>query len=150
MKKFLIIAFLSLAGPTCFAQGTSTTTPYKTELQKLLTLSGSEASFKVAIDQMIGTLKQQQSDIPAEFWTEMETELKKTSMTELLDLLLPVYQKHLSIDDLKQITAFYESPAGKKFAEKTPLILNGSMEAGKEWGMKIGQRVVDKIKEKYN
>lgn len=150
MKKFLMIAFLSLAGSACFAQGTSTTTPYKTELQKLLTLSGSEASFKVAINQMVVSLKQQQPNIPAEFWTEMEAELKKTSMTELLDLLLPIYQEYLNIDDLKQITAFYESPAGKKFAEKTPLILNASMEAGKEWGMKIGQRVVDRIKEKYN
>lgn len=147
MKKILMIALLSLASTVCFGQNT---TDYKTTLQKLLNVSGSEASYKVAIDKMLGMLKQQKPDIPEEFWTEMDTEMKKSSMTELIDLLLPVYQKHLSLNDLKQIIIFYESPAGKKFAEKTPLILNDSMEAGKEWGMKIGQRVVDKIKEKYN
>lgn len=147
MKKILMIALFSLASTVCFAQSN---TDYKATLQKLLNVSGSEASYKIAIDKMLGMLKQQKPDIPEEFWTEMDTEMKKSSMTELIDLLLPVYQKHLSLNDLKQIIIFYESPAGKKFAEKTPFILNDSMEAGKEWGMKLGQRVVDRIKEKYN
>jgi len=147
MKKILIIALLSLASSLCFGQNTA---DYKSTLQKLLNVSGSEASYKVAIDKMLGMLKQQKPGIPEEFWTEMNTEMKKSSITELIDLLLPVYQKHLSLNDLQQIIIFYETPAGKKFAEKTPFILSDSMEAGKEWGMKIGQRVIDKIKEKYN
>lgn len=147
MKKILIIAFLSLTSLFCFGQND---TEYKSALQKLMAISGSEKSYQVAIEQMMATLKQQKSDVPDTFWTEIETEFKKSAMTELLDLLLPVYQKHLTLADVKEITAFYETPSGKKFAEKTPLILNDSMVVGREWGMMIGKRVVDKIKEKYN
>jgi hypothetical protein len=37
---------------------------------------------------------------------------------------------------------------GKKFAEKTPLITKESILAGQEWGKQIGQKVVDRLKDK--
>ena len=123
---------------------------YKTAVQKMLSASGSEKTFKASISQMLSMMKQQKSEIPNEFWVTMEDEMKKTSMTDLVDLLIPVYQKHLTLDDINQLISFYQSPVGKKFAEKTPFITQESMAAGQQWGMKIGQKIVEKIKEKYN
>lgn len=62
--------------------------------------------------------------------------------------MLPIYQKHLTEADLHGIIAFYDTPVGKKFAEKTPLITLESMIAGQEWGLQIGQQVIDKLKNK--
>ncbi|NEW84922.1 MAG: DUF2059 domain-containing protein, partial [Mariniphaga sp.] len=49
--------------------------------------------------------------------------------------LIPVYKKHFTQDDVKAIIAFYESPAGNKLAEKTPLIAVEAMQSSQAWGM---------------
>ncbi|MDF1698358.1 MAG: DUF2059 domain-containing protein [Saprospiraceae bacterium] len=120
---------------------------YKEVLNTLLEVSGTEANYKVAIDQMLPMFKQQYSSVPEETWMELDKEFKSISIASLVDLLVPVYQKHLTIDDLKEVIAFYNTPIGKKFAEKSPFITQESMQVGQEWGMKIGQKVANKMSE---
>ena len=69
-------------------------------------------------------------------------------MDELADMLAPVYEKHMTENDLKKIIEFYQTPVGKKYAEKTPLITQESMQVGQQWGMRIGQKVMERLKEK--
>jgi hypothetical protein len=78
----------------------------------------------------------------------LEKEFLKTSLDDLVDMLVPVYSKHLTLDDLQKIIDFYQTPAGKKYAEKTPLIMQESMQIGQQWGMKIGQKFQEKLQEK--
>lgn len=148
MKKILItLALVSIFAINGLAQNNA---EYKSAVQKMLTASGAENTFKASVTQMFGMMKQQQPQQSNDFWVSMENEILKTSIADLIELLVPVYQKHLSLDDINQLTAFYQSPIGKKFAEKTPLITQESMAAGQQWGMKIGQKIIDKIKEKSN
>ncbi|MFZ1805726.1 MAG: DUF2059 domain-containing protein, partial [Cyclobacteriaceae bacterium] len=100
------------------------------------------------ISQMFTMFKQQFSTVDEETWTSFETEFKNVSINELEDLLVPIYQKHMTIEDLKELIKFYETPVGKKFALKTPLIVQESMQVGQQWGMKIGQDFAKKMKEK--
>ena len=148
MKKILItLALVSIFAINGLAQNNA---EYKSAVQKMLTASGAENTFKASVTQMFGMMRQQQPQQSNDFWVSMENEILKTSIADLIELLVPVYQKHLSLDDINQLTAFYQSPIGKKFAEKTPLITQESMAAGQQWGMKIGQKIIDKIKEKSN
>lgn len=148
MKKILItLALVSLFAINGLAQNNA---EYKSAVQKMLTASGAENTFKASVTQMFGMMRQQQPQQSNDFWVSMENETLKTSIADLIELLVPVYQKHLSLDDINQLTAFYQSPIGRKFAEKTPLITQESMAAGQQWGMKIGQKIIDKIKEKSN
>jgi hypothetical protein len=121
---------------------------YKTTLKKLFRVSHTEETFDAAIKQMFKLYREQQSDIPAEIWTDFEKEMSKTSMDDLVDMLVPVYSKHLTIDDLNELIRFYESPVGRKYAEKNPLIMQESMQVGQEWGQKIGEEFAKKLKEK--
>jgi len=114
----------------------------------MMQISGSEAAYKGVVIQMVNMFKQQQPTVPEEFWNEFRTELDKLAFDELVDVVLPVYQKHLTEEDIKGVIAFYKTPAGKKFAEKTPVITQESMLAGQEWGKKVGETVVSKLKEK--
>ncbi|WP_036675535.1 DUF2059 domain-containing protein [Pedobacter heparinus] len=145
MKISILTVLLALVTTFSFGQENNT---YKSTLTKMMQVSGSEVTFKTAIDQMISMIKQQQSNIPNEFWDEFVTEINKDAIGKLVDLILPVYQKHLTEADLRQLIAFYETPIGKKFAEKTPLITRESMAAGQEWGRQIGEKVENKLKEK--
>ena len=74
--------------------------------------------------------------------------MMEKSMSDLVTMLTPVYQKHLTEKDLEEIISFYNTPVGKKLATSTPMITTESMQVGQKWGMEIGQKVVERMKEK--
>jgi len=145
MKKTVLSLLLLLSTTLSFSQDNSN---YKSSLKKMIQVSGSEVAYKGIVNQMITMFKQQQSNVPAEFWNEFAAEMNKDAVTQLVDMLTPIYQKHLTEADLQSVISFYETPAGKKFAEKTPLITQESMLAGQEWGKQIGARVIEKLQAK--
>jgi hypothetical protein len=145
MKKLIVvISFLIISSGEIFGQADS----YKVTLKKMLEVAGTEATFKVAIKQMFEMFKQQKTNVPDSFWVDFEKEFSTASMDDLVDMLSPIYQKHISEADLKKIIEFYQTPVGKKYAEKTPLIMQESMQVGQQWGMKIGERFQEKLKAK--
>lgn len=147
MKKlFTTLALLLFIGFA--AQAQSDDAAYKTALAKMFKVSGTEETYQVAIKQMFNMYKGQYSGVDADMWEGLEAEFNKTSMEELVDLLVPVYKKHLNIDDINKIVVFYESPAGKKLATKTPLIMQEAMQVGQKWGGEIGARFAKKMQEK--
>ena len=143
-KSIFVISILIVSLGQTFGQADS----YKVTLKKMLYVAGTEASFKVAIKQMFDMFKQQTTNVPDSIWVELEKEFSKTSMDELVDMLSPTYQKHMTEADLKKIIGFYQTPVGKKYAEKTPFIMQESMQVGQQWGMKIGQKFQERLKEK--
>ncbi|GAB4407207.1 MAG: DUF2059 domain-containing protein [Microscillaceae bacterium] len=121
---------------------------YRNKVKKMLELSGSEQMFKLSIKQMLETFKGMRSEVPAAFWDDFEVEVMKTSINDLVEMLTPVYFRHLSESDLDELITFYESPIGKKFVSKNPMIMQESMQVGQEWGQKLGEQVVKKLEEK--
>ncbi|WP_407427912.1 DUF2059 domain-containing protein [Arcticibacter sp.] len=145
MKKIVLSLILALITALSFSQESST---YKSSLKKMIQVSGSELAYSGIVNQMISMFKQQQSNVPVEFWDEFAAEMNKDAVGQLVDMLTPIYQKHLTEADLQSVISFYETPAGRKFAEKTPLITQESMLAGQEWGKQIGERVMEKLRAK--
>lgn len=146
MKKIVIsFSILAISLGSAVAQISD---GYKITLKKMLSVAGTEETFKVAIKQMFGMFKQQKANVPETVWSEFEQEFSKTSMDELVNMLAPVYNEHMTEADLAKMIEFYETPVGKKYAEKTPLIMQASMQVGQEWGMKMGREFQEKLKEK--
>lgn len=144
MKKLFIFLSVSLClSITTQAQSDE----YKAYLSKYFEVSGSSKTFEVAIKQTVQTMKGQSSGLSDETWNELEKEFLSTSMDDLVDKLLPVYENYLSINDLKAIIKFYESRVGKKLAANTPLITQESMQVGAQWGMELGEKVMRRIEE---
>lgn len=119
---------------------------YRSALKDYLEASNAMRSFGAAIDQMIGLQRQENSDLPAAFWDGLRSELL-LSVDDMVGMLTPVYERHLSIQDLQAVTAFYQSPAGIKFAEASPAVMQESMAVGAEWGGRIGERIMRRIQE---
>ncbi len=147
MKQILsFFTFICLANCFSYAQDADA---YSQTLQKMFEVSGSENTYKAVITQSFNMFRQQYAGkVEEDFWDEFEAEFMQTSMDDLVTMLSPIYQKHLNEDDLETIIEFYETPAGQKFAEKTPLITQESMQAGQEWGKKIGETFIQKMEEK--
>lgn len=121
---------------------------YQNALKDYLKATGSMQAFGVALDQMVDMQKQSNtSGLSDSFWNELRDEMA-LSLNDLVDMLAPLYEKHLTIEDLNNVTAFYRSPAGKKMAEVTPAILQESMQVGAKWGEAVGTRIAKRIEEK--
>ena len=95
---------------------------YQETLHKMLLLSGGLATVDTMVPQIIGMMKQQSPSVFSD---------------NLVKVYVPIYQKHLTLDDLKKIVAFYESPAGKKLGAVTPAITMEGMTAGQQLGMEL-------------
>jgi hypothetical protein len=144
-RLFTIIFLATLTSALTYAQSSS---EYAVRMTKLFEISGSEETYHAAIDQMFKGLRQQKTTIPDSVMAAYEKEFQKTSMQELIKMLQPVYEKHLSLTDINEIIRFYESPVGKKYADKTPMIMRESMQAGQQWGMKVANDFQEKMKAK--
>lgn len=124
-----------------------TDSTYLKVLSEMLDVSGAEANTNAVMDQLFTMFRTQYGDIPNTFWEEFEKEFRETSFNEFVTMCIPIYKKHLTIDDLQAAIDFYNSPAGKRIAEKTPLITTESMQVGQKWGMELSNKVLEKIKE---
>jgi hypothetical protein len=144
-KAFCALALLLFLASAGYSQQSNT---YKQTLIKMMEVSGSAQTFKASIDGMIKIFKSQKPDVPQEVWTEFEDTFVKSASLELVDMLLPVYQNHMTEADLKNLIIFYQTPTGKRFAEKSPLIIRDSMQVGQEWGARLGQVFAERLKEK--
>ena len=143
MKKMIAFLFLSFVFTVSnFAQNNA---EYSAALKKMFVVSGSNETYKMAIKQMISMYKAQ-STLNQDKLKSMEEEMLKTSMKDLTDKLVPVYQKYMTLSDINEMIKFYESPVGKKFARNNPLITQESMKIGQEWGMKMAQELKNKLK----
>ena len=158
MKKFIFLfSFLFVLTSTAIAQDPIIEPPqaeisdeFKAEMAKFLDNNGSEESYQSAIDQIFDMYAVQFAEVPKEYWDRIKKEMKEIGISELQELLVPVYAKHFTLEDLKAINAFYETPIGKKLGEKTPILTAESMQVGQTWGMQLANRILEKMeKEGY-
>jgi uncharacterized protein len=79
-----------------------------------------------------------------------DTVFAEFSPDELIDAIVPIYQKHLSKSDLEAIVAFYSSHAGQKVLKEMPGIMSESMEVGGQIGRSKMESVNRKIEEQLD
>jgi len=51
---------------------------------------------------------------------------------EMVDAMIPIYQRHLTKADLDSVIAFYSSPAGQKLLKEQPAMTAEAMKAGQD------------------
>lgn len=111
----------------------------------LLELTGAGKMGVQAADNMLTSFKTSYKEVPEQFWIDFKKELNPAA---LVNLMIPIYDKYYTEDDIKQLTDFYQTPIGKKVISNTPLIMQESMQAGQSWGQKIGEKVIENLKVK--
>lgn len=107
---------------------------YKSLLIEYMTAQGQFETFNATIDQM-GTM------MGVTIKDEDREEFTNDVMGSLIELLVPVYQKHFTVEDLKDAIQMYKTPIGKKISEKTPIIAQETMQASMQWGMELSQKM---------
>jgi hypothetical protein len=116
--------------------------PAKPEsVQKLMDISGAGELGKMMMSQMMPAMKQSIPDASEEFWQDVAAEM---NFDQLITSIIPVYQQHLSEDDIQAVLQFYATPAGKKLISSQPMIMQQSMQIGQQWGQSVFMKVMEK------
>lgn len=110
--------------------------------RELLEVTGGSEMGLQMMEQMMQSLAAGQPGISREF---SERFLEEVDPAELVELLVPVYVKHLTAAEMEATLEFYRSPAGQSILQKMPLVMEESMRLGQQWGMEVAQRVMEKL-----
>ncbi len=113
------------------------------DIRRLMVVSGTNNLAVEMMNQMIAVFQQGNTYVPDKFWKDFMSEVDPN---ELIEMCVPSYDKHFTHDEIKQLIAFYETPLGEKLVKTQPVIMQASMAAGQQWGDKLSERVLEKLK----
>lgn len=120
--------------------------------RELITSMGADAQFDTVIDTLLGglriSLRQQRPSAGAEIDDVMKrlVDKFKSRRSEVTDLTAPIYAEHFTVAELKELTAFYATPIGRKMVTSLPSISKRSIEVGMRWGQNIGREAAEEAK----
>lgn len=147
MKNFfLMLAVCFMAGMAVKAQDNKA---YEEAMVKMLEVSKTMEAMEQIAPQITAVVKQQvgSTNVPDSFWQELEQNMVNM-YDKILKAMLPVYQKYLTIEDIREITKFYETPVGKKLAAFNTKIAMEAMPIAQNIAMQTMQEFMENAKAK--
>ena len=160
MKRLFIAALLCLA--FCFAalaQQTDDAPATKEDVRRYFEVMHLHDMMLQMADAMAKPMHQMVHDeymkdkdkLPDDFEAQMNKVMdgmfKDIPWDELIQAMVPAYEKHLTKGDLDAITAFYSSPTGQKLLRETPAMVADSMQSVMPIMQKYMEKVQTKIQE---
>lgn len=103
--------------------------------------------------QMFQMLKAMRPDIPDRTLIVMDRELmglfseKMGGPDGLVEQVVPIYHKHLTHAEIRELIAFYETPIGRKTIAIMPQVVAESMQAGQRWGQALAPEIQRRVKD---
>lgn len=141
----LLAAFFALA-----AAGTVQAKPQQAtdkQVRELLDATGSAGMMHNMMEQMnarMGAFMQRALPcVPASYWQGFADDKAEK---DLIDRMIPIYQKHFTSADVAGLLKFYRTPLGKKVIHEMPKTMSEAMQVGQQWGRNRAQKMVDDLK----
>ena len=147
------VAIALLSAPAAFAQAAQPSASAMAAAKELVEVTGATTLFSPLIAGVVEQSKllylQQnpmlQKDLN-EIAEKMRTDLLPR-FQEVTDEIARQYATHFSEAELKEVLAFYKSPAGKKMLAEQPKVVNGSMQFAQDWANKLSTEVTAKMRD---
>jgi hypothetical protein len=107
---------------------------YRDLLTDFIKAQGQFETFNATIDQMTSMMGVTLNE-------DEKVEFTSDVMSSLIEMLVPIYKKHFTEQDLKDAIDLFKTPIGKKISEKSPIIAKESMQASMQWGMELSTKL---------
>ncbi len=86
--------------------------------------------------------------LPCVAATTVETSFSSTqAQDDILNRMVPVYQRHFTSADIQGLLTFYRSPLGQKVLREMPATMQEGMQIGRQWGQERAQAMVAQLKQ---
>ena len=76
------------------------------------------------------------------FFDKFHSKMDPAALTELV---VPIYDKYLSDEDVKGLIQLYQTPMGQKLITVLPKIAAESQQAGERWGQELGRQCMMEV-----
>ena len=147
-RSYFVVLSLVLGLVFGSVYGQEETTAKQADIKKLLGITGASNTGLRVFSQVIGMFQRAHSDVPEAVWMEMISEAETKVDAFVMEMLVPIYDKHLTHEDIKSLIAFYETPVGRKLLAVMPQMHHESRTAGEIWGREFARAVQEKLDEK--
>lgn len=154
MSKSLRLSLASMALAICMlapaphvaspAAKTTSISKKEKDIRRLLEMTGAGELGIQVLEQLLAQFQQSMPEVPASFWVEFK---KDANANALVDLVVPIYDRHFSQKEIQDVIRFYQTPSGRKLISKMPVITQESIQVGQKWGEQLGRRVIQRLQE---
>ncbi len=133
-----LVFFLSWTG---FAQTSADDSPAtKADVERYFQVAKSNDLMKKLMSSMAQSMHQlihaqylqHKDELPADYESKMTAKMDEMygnmPMDEMMQAMVPAYQKHFTKGDIDNLVAFYSSPTGAKMLRELPAIMAESMQ----------------------
>ncbi len=142
MKRLLLVIGLVLVFSwTCIAQTSAGDSPAtKADVERYFQTVKSHDMMKKMVAAMIPSMHQMfheqylkhKDELPADYEEKinamMDEMFANIPMDQMMQAMVPAYQKHLTKGDIDNLVAFYSTPTGEKLMREMPSIMAESMQ----------------------
>lgn len=157
--KINVVLLVALLSSSTVAFAEELTDAKKAAIKELMDMTGSaqigEMFANAFLQQMTVALKSINPEIPPRAFTILEEEVNAVIREEMLEkdslyeLIYPIYHNYLTLEDTRELIAFYNTPVGRKMIRVMPQLTQESMQAGQAWGQSLGpimqQRIANRL-----
>ena len=160
MKRTALALLVCLVfGSVSFAQQTDASAPAsKADVERFLDAMHTRDMMKNVMEAMMVQMHniihdelQKQQNLPADAEERLNKStdkmLKEMPYDELIDSMIPIYQKHLTKGDVDALVAFYSSGTGEKMLKELPAMTAESMQAASGVMQKMMTKMTQQIDE---
>jgi len=113
------------------------------DIVKLLEVSGIRKQLSYMQDTLMNSMSMMISGsfpkVPDEFWKEFNQLIGEKEMDDLVNKIIPVYDKHMSHETVKKLIEMFETPFWEEWKEKMPQISREAGLIGSQWGKEISE-----------
>lgn len=128
----------------------------ETEIRRLLEITGAQKMMLNISNQMTDQIRQnllkqlppgERSQKIADAFKQKWME--RASSDKLIGLIIPIYDRHLTLADIRGLIEFYQSPLGQRLLQALPQITQESMQAGVQWGQDMSQGILNEMQAEF-
>lgn len=146
MKKLLWVASLMMVmTASAFAQTANDDAAFNAEFEKILVATDMNTQMSEAMTMALS--KGFGEKIAEAKKAAMEKDISERLVPVMVDEIRKVYREIFTVEDMKNLNAFYATPTGKKMAQSMQRITSSSIESGQKYGpilMEILQKHLSK------
>ncbi len=142
MKKLFILTFFI---GFCLFVAMAQNHQIEKDIRHLLEVNGSNEQFEMVSQQLVNQFKMQNSGVEDSVWASVKEDVIQPAFKELNEKMVPMYKKHFTRDEIKDLIVFYESETGKMLVKTQPLIQQEIMPYSQKWGQQLATDIQMKI-----
>jgi uncharacterized protein len=160
MKRFLVASVLCfLIAPFVLAQSDDESPATKEDVQRYFAVVHSREMTNKMMDAMLKPMHQlmheqylkNKDKLPPDFEERMNKRMdamvKDMPLDDMMNAMIPAYQKHLTKGDVDSLIAFYSSPTGQKLQRELPAIMAESLQSAMPIMRKYADHMQDQLQQ---